>query len=356
MTTTAIICEFNPLHRGHKKLIDHAKSVSDRVVCIMSGNFTQRGLPACADKFSRARHAVLAGADLVVELPTIYAVSPANIFAFGGVNIANKLNADFLLFGSECGNIEDIAECMELTEAKDVNVKIKSLMQQGNSYPKAVSLATDSLVLDKPNNTLAVEYLRALKKTSSKITPLTLKRDSDYNSDSDESSTALRNRPELLKDLSFPYVQGDLNPETEKKYFDFAAIALSLLTSNDWKNVHLVTEGIENRFVKSNKSSGYEAILEQVKNKRFTRIKLQRIILNALLKIKNSDVECAMKNPSVEAVALAVAKGSEDMLSNTDKNLSPITKNADNLYFALSGKQAPVKLQVVLQNEIRKYS
>ena len=69
MKTTAIICEFNPLHSGHKKLIDYAKTFSDRVICIMSGNFTQRGLPACCDKYARAKHAVLAGADLVVELP-----------------------------------------------------------------------------------------------------------------------------------------------------------------------------------------------------------------------------------------------------------------------------------------------
>ena len=76
-TVSAIICEFNPLHSGHKRLIDYAKSISDAVVCIMSGNFTQRGMPACCDKHSRARHAILAGADLVLELPTVFATSSA---------------------------------------------------------------------------------------------------------------------------------------------------------------------------------------------------------------------------------------------------------------------------------------
>ena len=96
MNLAAIICEFNPLHTGHKRLIDYAKTVADKVVCIMSGNFTQRGLPACADKYARAKHAVMAGADIVVELPTVFATASAENFAIGGVSIANKLNATVL--------------------------------------------------------------------------------------------------------------------------------------------------------------------------------------------------------------------------------------------------------------------
>ena len=103
MKIAAIICEFNPLHSGHKRLIDYAKSIAEHVVCIMSGNFTQRGLPACADKYSRAKHAVMSGADMVIELPTVFATASAQNFARGGVAIAHKIGADYLVFGSECG-------------------------------------------------------------------------------------------------------------------------------------------------------------------------------------------------------------------------------------------------------------
>ena len=97
MKLAAIICEFNPLHTGHKRLIDYARSVADKVVCIMSGNFMQRGLPACADKYARARHAILAGADLVVELPVAFATASAENFAFGGIAAVKRLGADCLV-------------------------------------------------------------------------------------------------------------------------------------------------------------------------------------------------------------------------------------------------------------------
>ena len=100
MKISAIICEFNPIHKGHKRLIDLARNTSDYVVCVMSGNFTQRGLPACADKYARARHAVRCGADLVVELPTVFACASAENFALGGVKIASMMGAETLLFGS----------------------------------------------------------------------------------------------------------------------------------------------------------------------------------------------------------------------------------------------------------------
>ena len=141
MTSTAIICELNPLHSGHKRLIDYAKTFSEKVICIMSGNFVQRGFPACCDKYSRATHAVKCGADLVVELPTVFATSSATDFALGGVMIANKLHADYLLFGSECGKISQLQNCVTMLDDKEVNATIRNLMNNGTSYPTAVAKA-----------------------------------------------------------------------------------------------------------------------------------------------------------------------------------------------------------------------
>ena len=177
MKLAAIICEFNPLHTGHKKLIDFAKTLADNVVCIMSGNFTQRGLPACADKYPRARHALLAGADLVVELPTVFATASAENFAFGGVAIAQKLGADCLVFGSECGDIDKLFSCLDIIEDCETNKLIQQEVSKGVSYPKAIASACGLDILDKPNNVLAIEYLKAIRRSNSTIAPFTLKRD-----------------------------------------------------------------------------------------------------------------------------------------------------------------------------------
>ncbi len=104
----AVICEFDPLHAGHKKVIDLAKSSSDVVIAILSGNFTQRSLPAAFDKYTRARAALESGIDLVVELPFPWSSSGVEFYAMGGVSTALALGADSFCFGSECGSVETL--------------------------------------------------------------------------------------------------------------------------------------------------------------------------------------------------------------------------------------------------------
>lgn len=345
MKITAIICEFNPLHSGHKRIIDYAKTFSDKVICIMSGNFTQRGLPAVADKFSRAKHAVLAGADLVVELPTVFATSSAENFAFGGVKIAQKMHADCLLFGSECANIEQLTQCADLLCEKEINDKIKAAMKSGVSYPKAVSLATQTDVLDSPNNVLAIEYIKAIKQLNAKITPATIRRENNYNSVSAQeyaSSSALRQDAKLRAKYTFDYVTSDINDEIENAFCRYAPVALSTVSQRNFANIEGVSEGIENRFISADKTD-YETMLTQVKTKRFTRAKLQRIVLAAVLNITKNDMSNAKDN-DVPVLPLAVNSCSVALLKLTDNNVDDITARADNLYAALGGKAPPKKL------------
>lgn len=345
MTTTAIICELNPLHSGHKKLIDYAKTFSDKVICIMSGNFVQRGLPACCDKYSRATHAVKCGADLVVELPTVFATSSATDFAIGGVLVANDLHADYLLFGSECGDLQQLQNCAKLLDDKDVNSNIRKYVGEGNNYPTAVYKATNCNLLDKPNNTLAIEYLRALTATNSPITPVTIKREDNYNGKTGEyaSSSALRNDKTLFDKYSFDFVANDVDISIEQRYCKFATVALSLFSKEHLRNIYGVSEGIENRFISADKSNGYDAMLEQVKTKRYTRAKLQRIVLHAVLDITEQDVTKA-KNFPLAITPLAVSAQSTDLLQLTNEFSDEITKRADNLYTSLGGKTKPKKL------------
>ena len=346
MKLAAIICEFNPLHTGHKRLIDYAKSLADKVVCIMSGNFTQRGLPACADKYSRAKHAILSGADLVVELPTVFATASAENFAYGGISIANNLGADCLVFGSECGNIEELKSCIDLINDADSSKRIQQEIQKGVSYPKAIALATGIELLSQPNNVLAIEYLKAIHDTNSAIIPYTLQREDNYNADQPQqyaSSMALRENKELRTKYTFDYVTQDIDDSIVDKYCQLAPSFLSVATREQLEQTEGVIEGLHNRIFNADKTRGYEHMIEEIKTKRYTRVKLQRVILYQILGItKNVVSDIKRKQPATKV--LAVKSNAVALLQNIENETDEITLRADRLYATLSGKNAPTKL------------
>lgn len=345
MKTSVIICELNPLHFGHKKLIDFAKSFSDKVICVMSGNFTQRGMPACCNKYLRATHAVKAGADLVVELPTVYAISSAENFALGGVKIANLLSADYLVFGSECGSLKSLQQCAELLEQEETNAKIRQELARGAAYPKAVALATGSELLEKPNNTLAVEYLRALKKTGSHVTPVTVLREDNYNGTPQQfaSSAALRKDKALRKEYTFDFVAQDVNDDIEETYCNFATRFLATADKDYLENIAGIAEGLHNRIFAADKTQGFEKMMEQAKTKRYTRLRLQRIVLNSILGI-TKETEKRAKTEMPQTKALAVRSTETQLLSNLDNKTDEITQKADRLFCTLDGSKPPQKL------------
>ena len=346
MKLAAIICEFNPLHTGHKRLIDYAKTLADKVVCIMSGNFTQRGLPACADKYSRAKHAILAGADMVVELPIVFATASAENFAYGGVSIANMLGADCLVFGSECGDVEDLKQCIDSLNNAETNKRIQQEVQKGVSYPKAVAQATGLELLSQPNNVLAIEYLKALQATHSTITPFTLKRENNYNADEPQqyaSSKALRDNKELRSQYSFDYVTQDIDDSIVEKFCQLAPSFLSVASKEQLEQIEGVTEGLHNRIFNADKTRGYEHMIAEIKTKRYTRLKLQRVILNQILGItKEAVAHCKNKQPTTKV--LAVKSSAVALLQSIETETDEINLRADRLYATLSGKTAPSKL------------
>ena len=352
MKSAAIICELNPLHSGHKKLIDYARSVADNVICIMSGNFTQRGMPACADKYARAKHAILAGADMVVELPTVFATASAENFAYGAIQIVNAIQADAVIFGSECGDIVQLQQCAELLRSECVNEQIKKQIALGVSYPRAVYQATKCDLLNGANNVLAIEYLQAMQRSHSTATPLTVKRENDRNATTAgqfASSALLRDNKALLPLYSYDYVICDIDDAIEQKYRDFAALYISVADKDYLARIEGVTEGLENRIVCADKSHGYDVMLDTIKTKRYTRLKLQRIILNAILKITEKTVS-EYKSAPLAVNALAVSDKSLGLLSLTRGTPDPITLRADSLYCALAGKNVANKLLKIHKN------
>lgn len=345
MKSTAIICEFNPLHSGHKRLIDYAKTFSDKVICIMSGNFTQRGMPACCDKYARATHALLAGADLVVELPTVFATASAENFAYGGVAIANKLKANYLLFGSECGDIDKLSSCAELLLDNEINRQIANEVKLGVSYPKAVANVVKSDILNKPNNVLAIEYIKALRASQSIAKPMTIEREDNYNGAPQHysSSGALRADPQLREAYTYEFVARDIDDSIEGKFGKIATSILALKTPDEMSAIEGVSEGIENRICSADKSHGYDKMLEEIKTKRYTRLRLQRIILNTVLNITKEDVRKA-KNGTAAIKPLAVKADATMLLAETNGEIDFITQRADRLYYSLSSAVPPSKL------------
>ena len=203
MKISGIIVEYNPLHNGHVFHINKTKELtnSDLIIAVMSGNFNQRGIPSIIDKWTKTKLALQNGVDIVLELPSIYALSSAEFFSYGAVSLLNSLGVvDSLCFGSEAGDItllETIAEVL-VHEPNDYKALLRRELDKGLLFPKARSLAlVEHLVnktdydkyyleeqLNSSNNILGIEYIKSLKRLNSSIKPYTIKRQGgSYNSE-----------------------------------------------------------------------------------------------------------------------------------------------------------------------------
>ncbi len=370
MKICAIICEYNPLHYGHLYHIEKAKELSgcDTVMCIQAGNFTQRGEPAVANKYVRSRMALEAGADIVVQIPTAYSCSSAEVFALAGVKIAESFpEVTHIAFGCETENYELLKEIAKFfsDEPKEYKEKLKKFLAEGNSLPVSRQKAIEELIkedkvefseitetiniLSKPNNILAIEYLKALYRTKSTIEPVfTTRSNSDYNSvdlnGKDSSATAIRTRllskgkVRSIKKLVPPFTYDLLYDEIKEfglpdmnLYGDLCSFALKTSTAEDIKNIYDVSEGIENRFVEmSQKYKDFEDILLAVKSKRYTFTRLKRIVLRLLLKIDKdivSEIYKLDKLPFIKVLGFNANK--HDLLSTVSANTNLIIRNSN---------------------------
>ena len=305
----AVVSEFNPFHNGHKYLLETAKNITNEgVIAVMSGSFTQRGEVALTDKFTRAKTALNNGADLVIELPVVYAVSNAQRFARCGVEIAKAFDCvNYLAFGCENDDVDELIKASKAIENQEVKLKINEEMKNGNYYPRAVEYAVRSVFGDKtadiltsPNNILAVEYLRNL---TDKIKPLPIMRkgvehDSTVTSENIASASQIRAllRNEKIAESFLPEIPTQI---TYTENLELITLyKLRSMTSEDFAKLPDVNEGLENRIYEAvNKYNSIKEIIEAVKTKRYTHARIRRIITCALLGIteqmQNSDVNYA---------------------------------------------------------------
>ena len=323
-----IIAEYNPFHNGHLLHLEKSKKIcgAQYSVCVMSGNFVQRGNTSIVNKWAKAEMALKSGVDLVLELPTVYSISSAENFAEGAIKLLNSLKiVDTVSFGSENSDINVLNRISSILqeEPKQYLELLNSELKKGLSFPKARENAillylNDEKylnILNQPNNTLAIEYLKALKKYKSHISPISVKREKVfYNSncivDEYASATAIRNMiiHEQFNDIRKVVPASSYNllmDEIEKghlvidisKFEKEILYAIRRLSADDIKNIPEVTEGLENAIKNaSNSCNNLSELINIVKSKRYTQTRIQRILLYILLNITKKDMCLSRKN------------------------------------------------------------
>ena len=317
MKTAAIICEYNPFHKGHSYQIARTKELcgADFVIAIMSGNFVQRGDVAVFSKELRAKAALASGADLVIEIPAVFSIQSAEFFARHGVALAEATGiVDVLSFGTECDNIDEICKIAELLcdEPVEFSSLLKSYLSKGLAYPTARYEAVSEILgkssaeaISTPNNILAVEYCKALFSSNSNIKPIAIKR-IGTNHDSTEPSKGFASATHIRELIFSGKTEEALKyiPEECQSIFanakphHISAMETSIIAelikmpSETLKNISDVNEGIENRIkAAALSSSSLAELFDAVKTKRYTHSRIRRIILSAYLGITNPDRE-----------------------------------------------------------------
>ncbi len=341
MKTYGIICEYNPVHNGHIYQIEETrKQGATHIVAIMSGNYVQRGDVAMIDKFARAKVAVNNGVDLVVEMPVVYSLSSANYFARAGIMMMGALGCvDGISFGSECGDMELLKNAAMASINASKPEKVKPLMEQGMSYPQAVQQAIAleygpiiASVFDSPNNTLAVEYLKAMKLLGLEFETYTVKRkgaehDSFTHDGSIASGTLIRQMIEDGEDISayVPKDMADLAAEYEDKellaYFDNLERELlyvvRALVPPMIAECPDVDPGLANFIFRAGvDATSLDMFLETARTRRYTLSKIRRVLLNMYIGIKAPDL---MIMPPYGRVLAFNERGSEILKAAKEK-------------------------------------
>ena len=337
MKTVGIIAEFNPFHNGHKYLIEESKkrTGADYCIVVMSGDFVQRGAPAIADKFTRAKSALDSGADLVLELPSYYALGSAEYFASGAVSLLNKLNSvDYLCFGSESENIDLLFNIAGiLNEESDLFKRnIKENIKSGKSYAASRESAVFSELctinssicecdkktdvkkaLTLPNSILATEYLRALRRTNSRITPVMIKRigENYHSTDITEYSSATAIRNSITKDtdgrLTLEGSVKNAMPETsfnllndklvrgeyvKEEILDNLLYYKLMQNKGDFTAFLDINESLSNKINKTiDKYETFDGFCNILKSKDLSYTRISRCLMHILLDVKTGNMQ-----------------------------------------------------------------
>ena len=303
-----IICEYNPLHLGHKKQLDRIRGefgADTTIVCAMSGNFVQRGAPAILDKSIRAQAAVVSGADLVLELPIPTALSSAEGFAAGGVRLLSPI-CDKLCFGAENAEKEALMQAAKVLLREDYPPLLREKLDAGLSFPAARQAALEALgvpasLLRQPNNILAVEYCKAILAQGSSMEIFPIHREGSFHAEvadsENPSATAVRNL------MMYAHNWKGYVPKPVRPLFESASLhsvqageramlsKLRTMTEEAFMANPYGGEGLWRKFMHAvHREATLEGILTATKSKRYTRTRLDRMTMCAFLGITQEDM------------------------------------------------------------------
>lgn len=356
-------------------MIDNIRKNTDAdfVIAVMSGDFTQRGLPAVCDKYTRAEMAIQGGVDAVFELPTVFATGSANIFASGAVSLINNLGCvDLLAFGSECGNTDDIVNAADhmISEKTEESELIKKYLKDGLSYPQALSNALEANpaskkyaeLLKKPNNMLGMEYIKALKQLGSKITPYTVQRigvdhdseDTFYSKEDHISYTSASNIRSLLttetgsisKAAAFvPKITYQLLTECYCRNFPVHENDTSLPlfyklmneTTETISQFQDMSEDLGNRILeRSSVCTSFTDLVTSTKHKQYTYTRICRALIHTLLGITKESCDHIGKNAPYARLLGVAADKTQHLKALIKKSSIPIITKAADAFDCLS--------------------
>lgn len=361
---SAVICEFNPLHNGHAQLLQRMReNGTTHIVALMSGNFTQRGEPAAFDKMVRARAAIACGADLVAELPVSFACAGAERFARGGVLLSDSFGCiDELCFGSECGDIDLLNAAADAVSSPALGTSLKTNLDSGMTFAAARQRAVHELfgekcacVLSDPNDILATEYIKAIRSAGSNIKPIAFLRqgaahDSSIISGSITSAKNIRCMisnsedysrfiPDAAKEIYYGAKCFSGSGKAFSRLETSALYRLKTMSNDEIACLPDVSEGLENRFADAAiKASTLPELIDLIKTKRYTRSRICRIIMSAVLGITKDSLS---ERPEYIRVLCARKGGYEILRMAKGKSTLPVlSRKADVRSLDLSGKAA----------------
>lgn len=305
MSVTGIIAEFNPLHKGHEYLIQKAKE-KGAVVAVISGNFVQRGDTAIAEKGIRTKAALLAGADLVIELPVLWSMSTAQNFCIGGVSALKYCGCDEIIFGSESGDIDKLNNTADILKSDEFKAGLETELSKGITFAAArenaaVLCGADREIFKGANNNLGLEYILAAKQNGYNIGFATVKRKGAGHDSLEESefvSASLLRQKLLAGDSDFceKYMPEKVLPLFSRgnlsdiKRIDRAVLSvLRTKTKNELDILPDLSEGVENKLFSAIRVAvSLENLYNEIKVKRYTMARIRRLVLSAFIGADNS--------------------------------------------------------------------
>ena len=376
-----IIAEYNPIHDGHIYHLKKTREMSkaDFVVAVMSGYFTQRGAPAVLGKWERARAAVDAGVDLVMEMPFMYACSSAEYFARGGVGVLAGLGCtDYISFGSECGDISMLKKAASIfaNESEDYRAALKEALSEGKSFPAAREEAFASAlknsyptlkpsekqqlleVIREPNNILGIEYIKALERLENEgldrgygesvRSDAAGSRDcngdprdviaSPYSGDAGSRSVDIKPITVKRKGGGHHATASELRAEMDidqSGFFDLVRGTILRYSASELEQIASAGEGLGNKLKQEiRKTKDIEDLIKSVKSRRYTETRIRRLLTQTLIGLKKRDL---IGSPALYARVLGLNQKGAELLRNIKKKESariPVITNINKDVFA----------------------